>query len=96
MEAVMSKPSSGFGPRLKTLRTARGLTLAELAARSGLHLQGVAKIERGIREPNWLTVVALAKPLDVTPDSFLAEPEPPAPEPPPPPAKGKRRPKGGA
>jgi transcriptional regulator with XRE-family HTH domain len=75
MDAIMSKPASGFGERLKLLRTAKGLTLAEVAERAGLHLQTVAKVEYGTREPNWLTVLALAEALGVTPDAFLVKPK---------------------
>ena len=63
-----------FGERLRAMRTARGLTLAELANRAGMHLQGVANIESGRRpNPTWETVVALSKALGVSPDAFLTD-----------------------
>jgi transcriptional regulator with XRE-family HTH domain len=89
MDNVME--STGFAERLKALRAASGDTLASLSARAGLHLQSLARIERGEREPTWRTVVALAKALGVTTDSFLAE-EPA--DPPPEPEKPKRRKRG--
>ena len=85
MEALMARPSP-FGERLKALRTAAGLTLAQLAERAGMNLHGIAKIESGERpNPGWETVCALAAALGVTPNDFLdsdeptAEPERPAP-----------------
>ena len=35
--------------------------------------QAVAKIERGVVEPTWPTVLQLAEALGVTPDSFLGD-----------------------
>ena len=52
-----------FAVKLKALREATGLTQAQLAERSGLHLGEVFKIEQGKREPSWATVQALAEAL---------------------------------
>jgi transcriptional regulator with XRE-family HTH domain len=60
-----------FGPRLRELREAAGLTQVQLAERAGLHPQGVVKLERGEREPAWSTVVALCAALDVSCERFL-------------------------
>lgn len=90
MDAVMSQPGT-FGIRLRERRLALGLTLAQLADRAGMHLQGVAKVESGARpNPTWETIIALCKALGVTPDYFytVAEVEP-VPEPPKP--MGKRK-----
>lgn len=54
-----------FGPRLRVLREAAGLTQAQLAEGAGLHPQAVVKLERGEREPAWATVLALAEALGV-------------------------------
>src|SRR6185437_16120796 len=37
---------------------------AALAERAGLNVFGVAKIEQGLREPNWATALKLAAALD--------------------------------
>jgi transcriptional regulator with XRE-family HTH domain len=95
MEAT--RLSTGFGARLKALREAAGLTQAALAERAGMHRFGVAKIEQGLREPGWETVLALARALNVSCSAFEAPPDAPAPpvEPPPPsPPAPKRRRKG--
>jgi transcriptional regulator with XRE-family HTH domain len=47
------------------------MTLAELSDRAGLHLQSLARLERGERSPAWETVLALAEALGVTPNDFL-------------------------
>lgn len=62
----------GFGAVLRSHREEQGLTLAELADRAGLHLQAVARLERGEREPSWATAVALAVALGLTPNDFLS------------------------
>ena len=55
-----------FGSRLKELRESRGLSQAQLAERAGLHRFGVAKIEQGLREPSWSTLMALCRALGVS------------------------------
>lgn len=60
------------GETLKALRTARGLTLRQLATATGVHFSTIGNIERGTvagRE----TVVRLAEALDADPDLLLAE-----------------------
>jgi len=56
---------SGFGARLRQLREAAGLTQEGLAEQAGMHRFGIAKLERGEREPAWATVQSLAKALGV-------------------------------
>lgn len=69
------KGTTPFGKRLRALREESGLTLADLAERAGLHLQGLAKLESGERSPKWDTVVALAKALGCSTEEFLPEAE---------------------
>jgi transcriptional regulator with XRE-family HTH domain len=65
-----------FGPRLKELREAAGLTQPELAQRAGLSKAGVANLEQGRRTPGWDTVLILAAALQATPNDFTREPAP--------------------
>ncbi len=67
-----AKPSA-FGARLRQLRIEAGLSQQALAQLAGLHRFGVAKLERGEREPAWSSVLALAKALGVSCAAF--EPE---------------------
>ena len=71
--------ATGFGQQLRKLREAKGWTQGGLAERAGLNQFGVAKIEQGLREPNWTTVLALAKALGVTTEAFTVTGKPPAP-----------------
>lgn len=64
--------TTAFGSRLRAIRTAAGMTLAELADKAGLEANALARLERGEREPMWPTVLKLAEALGVTPDAFLA------------------------
>jgi transcriptional regulator with XRE-family HTH domain len=66
---------TGFGHRLKRLREERELTQQALAERSGCHAMTVAKLERGVQEPAWPLVLALAKALDVDCKAFEGDPK---------------------
>src|SRR5690348_12906028 len=59
-----------FALRMKALREAAGLTQAQLAEQSGLHVGAIFKLEQGRREPAWATVQALAKALGVSLEAF--------------------------
>jgi transcriptional regulator with XRE-family HTH domain len=78
-------PPSGFGGQLKLLREEAGISQAQLAERAGCHLLTISKIERGVHEPAWPLVQALARALGVTCAAFdvLAgdAPAPPEPQP---------------
>jgi transcriptional regulator with XRE-family HTH domain len=83
-------PPSGFGGRLKDLREQAGMSQARLAERAGCHPLTVSKIERGLHEPAWPLVQALARALGVTCAAF----DLPAGEAPAPPAPPEPRPRG--
>jgi len=71
----MAKRKTHFGDRLRMLRKEHELTLAALAERAGIHLQSLARIERGEQKPSWETVVALARALNVEVAEFLTDEE---------------------
>jgi transcriptional regulator with XRE-family HTH domain len=73
-----------FGPKLKALREAAGLTQAELGQRIGVVGSQINKLELGTNQPTLATAAALAKALGVSLGAFDREDEPP-------PAKPKRR-----
>jgi transcriptional regulator with XRE-family HTH domain len=64
---------TGFGGRLKALREAAGLTQSQLGERAGFHGLTVAKLEQGLQEPTWPTVLALAGALDANCLAFIPE-----------------------
>lgn len=52
-----------FGPHLREMRLARGLTQAELAQRSDTNTMFISKLERGVTTPTIGTLVRLARAL---------------------------------
>lgn len=79
-----------FAVRLRELRDKAKMTQKELAAKAGMHLAGVFKLEQGTNQPTWATIEALAKALGVECVAFKgtsacvgcpkSPPEPPAPK----------------
>lgn len=65
-----TQPLQPFGPRLRALREAAGLSVAELAGRIGFTRQAVWHLEAGKGRPSWDVVQALARVLGVTTDFF--------------------------
>ena len=61
---------NGFGVALRHRRKTLGLTIAQLAEKSGLSTNWVSEVERG-REPSLTSVIALARALDVTPGELV-------------------------
>ncbi|MFJ8097548.1 helix-turn-helix domain-containing protein [Streptomyces griseofuscus] len=57
---------------LRRLREAQGLTLEELAERSGMSFRGVVYIEHGNRNPSLTTLLNLARGLQIPPSALLA------------------------
>jgi transcriptional regulator with XRE-family HTH domain len=71
---MAKKRTTRFGDRLRELREETGLSRADLAERSGMHIQSLTKLELGQREPAWATVVDLAEALGVDCTAFTQEP----------------------
>lgn len=61
-----------LGVNVARLRRDAGLTLRALAARSGLHLRHIQKIQRGDNNTTLDTLAQLATALDVDPAELLA------------------------
>ncbi|MGW9398691.1 helix-turn-helix domain-containing protein [Streptomyces sp. NPDC055642] len=57
---------------LRRLREAQGLTLEELADRSGMSFRGLVYIEHGRRNPSLATLLNLARGLRISPSSLLS------------------------
>ena len=60
-----------LGEQIRKLRTAKGLTLEELAFRAGMDYTHVSGIERGRRNPSFAALIDLAKALNVHPSELL-------------------------
>jgi len=64
-------PIQHFGVNVRAARHARGWTQEDLAARSGLAVVQVSRIERGVREIRLTTLLRLLDALDVAPETLL-------------------------
>lgn len=51
-------------------RRSKGLTQAELAKTTGVHVNTIAKIEQGIQQPSYPTIKKLSKVLDIDINDF--------------------------
>lgn len=60
-----------FGSRLKAARLARGMTQEQLAYEIGVSSPAVSQWERDGSEPNFATLRALSKVLDISLDALL-------------------------
>ena len=55
---------------VKDARIAKGLTQTELAEKTGVHSNTVAKIEQGIQQPSYPTIKKLSKVLNIDINDF--------------------------
>jgi putative molybdopterin biosynthesis protein len=64
---------SAAGERIRTLRSARGITQLELARRAGISRQALGAIEAGLYHPSVTVALSLARELGETVESLFAE-----------------------
>ncbi|MCX5387271.1 helix-turn-helix domain-containing protein [Streptomyces sp. NBC_00083] len=62
------------GPRLRALRRARGITLAGLAATTGVSESTLSRLESGLRRPSLELLLPLARTYDVPLDDLVGAP----------------------
>jgi transcriptional regulator with XRE-family HTH domain len=60
------RPDPSLGRVLRRLRKERGLSQEDLAFSSGVMVSALSRVERGLSEPVWGHVQALARALDVS------------------------------
>jgi len=60
-----------LGKRIKQIRKAAGLTQERLAEKTGLSVEYISRLERGMSQPSFKTFDALAKALNVTTKDFF-------------------------
>lgn len=65
---------AGVGPRLRELRRARGTTLADLAAETGLTTSTLSRLENGKRRPTLGQLLPLARAHGVPLDDLVGSP----------------------
>jgi transcriptional regulator with XRE-family HTH domain len=63
------------GPRLRTLRTARNRTLAEVSAETGISESTLSRLEGGGRRPNLELLLPLARTYGVALDELVGAPQ---------------------
>lgn len=63
---VEARSASTLGPRLRELRTTRGLSLERLASRSGVSRAMLSKVERGENTPTITVLLKVASALEVS------------------------------
>jgi transcriptional regulator with XRE-family HTH domain len=63
-----------IGSRLRTLRTAVGITLAELAEDTGVARSVLSRLETGARQPTVAHLLALARRFDLPVDELIGTP----------------------
>jgi transcriptional regulator with XRE-family HTH domain/quercetin dioxygenase-like cupin family protein len=68
MRSSAEDPGTNLGERLRQVRTARGLSVRELARRAGCSASLVSQVERGITTPSASVVYALANELTISLD----------------------------
>ncbi len=60
-----------FGQRVREARLARGWTQEDLSRETGLATVQVSRIERGVREVRFTTVLRLLEAFDMAPNDLL-------------------------
>ena len=65
---------AGVGPRLRSLRRARAVTLAQLAEETGISLSTLSRLESGRRKPTLELLLPLAKAYGVPLDELVGAP----------------------
>jgi len=65
---------AAVGARLKTIRTQRGTTLAEVAAATGISASTLSRLESGQRKPNLELLLPLAREYAVPLDALVGAP----------------------
>jgi transcriptional regulator with XRE-family HTH domain len=71
---MVGRGDQQIGKRIRKLRSLRGWSQAVLAEAAELTVEGVSRIERGVRVPRIATLRALAAALDAPISSLLGEP----------------------
>ncbi|WP_442819341.1 helix-turn-helix domain-containing protein [Streptomyces sp. NBC_01236] len=74
VDAELEQIIDGIGPRLRTLRRDRGLTLEALAATTGLSVSTLSRLESGKRRPTLDLLIPLAREHHIALDQLVAAP----------------------
>lgn len=76
MNKGAGRPMSGVGRRMRQIREARGMTLRELAARTGVAVPNLSRLETDRVTPTFETLRTIAAALDTHPALLVADKKP--------------------
>jgi transcriptional regulator with XRE-family HTH domain len=68
----MNRPDQALATVLKRFRLQRGVTQEALAFQADLTIATTSRIERGVTSPNWTSIVAIARALNMKLDELGA------------------------
>jgi transcriptional regulator with XRE-family HTH domain len=71
MTQAVADPPAAVGPRVRALRDAMGLSLRDLAERSGVGAQTLSQVERGETSPTLASAAKIAAGLELTLSQLL-------------------------
>ena len=71
-KAPRSRPPASFGLNVRKRRESLDLTQIEAAERADLDPTYISGIERGVRNPSLISIVRVAKALDITVSDLCA------------------------
>ncbi|WP_193608296.1 helix-turn-helix domain-containing protein [Nocardioides lijunqiniae] len=74
MDETIDRTLDAVGPRLKQLRVRRDVTLADLAAETGISTSTLSRLEAGLRRPTLEQLLPLARAHGVTLDELVDAP----------------------
>jgi transcriptional regulator with XRE-family HTH domain len=74
VDTELEQMLDAIGPRLRTLRRARGMTLEALSAATGISVSGLSRLESGKRRPTLELLIPLARVHHVALDQLIAAP----------------------
>ncbi|MFD1538942.1 helix-turn-helix domain-containing protein [Nonomuraea guangzhouensis] len=74
MDEAIDRTLDAVGPRLKRLRLRRDVTLAGLAAETGISVSTLSRLEAGLRRPTLEQLLPLARAYGVTLDELVDAP----------------------
>ncbi|MEU1734761.1 helix-turn-helix transcriptional regulator [Streptosporangium sp. NPDC020145] len=74
MDAELEQTLAAIGPRLRSLRRDRGMTLEELSAATGISVSRLSRIESGKRRPTLELLIPIARAHRVALDQLIAAP----------------------
>jgi len=74
MEGQLDRTLDAVGPRLKSLRMRRNITLTDLALETGISTSTLSRLEAGLRRPTLEQLLPLARTYGVTLDELVDAP----------------------